>query len=74
MSIIKLHRLGVLENGTERFQSQPYIGTGVADFIRGTDGIMKCYGMNILGSFGYYEYKGEYKIEGNIKDMKQQPL
>lgn len=62
-----------LSNGTQRFQSQLYVGKDTADFIMRTDGIMRYYG-NGKNGFDYYEYKEPYEIVLNKNDMVRQVL
>lgn len=62
-----------LSNGTQRFQSQLYIGKDTADFVMRSDGIMRCYG-NGKNGFDYYEYKEPYEIVLNKSDMVMQVL
>lgn len=62
-----------LYNGTQRFQSQLYVGKDTADFVMRTDGIMRCYGKGKNG-FDYYEYKEPYEIVSNKRDMLMQAL
>ena len=61
MTKIKLHKLDKLEDGTQRFQSQLLIGKNVADFIMGSDGVMKCYGHGKNG-FDFYKYNEPYEL------------
>lgn len=62
-----------MENGTQRFQSQLYIGRDSVDFIMGIDGIMRCYGYGDKG-FNYYPFNEPYEIITDIKEMKYQKL
>ena len=73
MSKIKLIKVNELSNGTQRFQSQLYIGKDTADFVMRTDGIMRCYG-NGKNGFDYYEYKEPYQIVSSTDDMRMQAL
>ncbi len=69
----KLMKIDELSNGTQRFQSQLYVGKDTADFAIEPDGIMRCYGNNKNG-FDYYEYKEPYEIVSNKSDMFSQAL
>ena len=73
MSNIKLLKAGILSDGTQRFQSQLYVGKDTADFIMETDGIMKCYGNGEKG-FNFYPYDKPYQIVSNKSDMVRQVL
>jgi hypothetical protein len=73
MSKIKLMKVDELSNGTQRFQSQLYVGKDTADFVMRNDGIMRCYG-NGKNSFDYYEYKEPYEIVSSKNDMVRQAL
>jgi hypothetical protein len=73
MSKIKLLKAGELEDGTVRFQSQLLVGTITADFIMGTDGVMKNYERGNKG-FDFYPYNEPYEIVLNIRDMFKQSL
>ena len=72
MATIKLLKIDTLSDGTQRFQSQLYVGRTVADFIMKPDGVMMCYGE--LHGFGFYEYKEPYEIVSDISDMATQIL
>jgi hypothetical protein len=78
--MIKLFKIGELENGTERFQTQlelfhtPSECRGIAaSFIR-KDGIMKVWQYGQHGGCGFYPYHGQFEIVQDIEDMKRQPL
>jgi hypothetical protein len=71
--MIKLLKIDELSNGTQRFQSQLYLGKTTADFVMRTDGIMRCYGNGKQG-FDYYEYKEPYIIVPSKNDMIRQQL
>jgi len=73
MGNIKLLKLDELSDGTQRFQSQLYIGKDTADFVMRTDKIMRCYGTGKNG-FDFYEYKKPYQIVLNKSEMIRQPL
>ena len=73
MSAIKLLKVDEFKNGTQRFQSQLYVGKDTCDFVMGTDGIMKCYGRSNKG-FDFYEYKEPYLIISNKSNMIRQEL
>lgn len=73
MSKIKLLKVDVLEDGTERFQSQLYVGKDTADFIMGSDGIIKYYNNGDKG-FNFYPYNEPYEIISNKRDMNRQAL
>ena len=70
---IKLFKKDELQDGTQRFQSQLYVGRCSVDFIMGTDGIMKCYGYGNK-AFDFYEYKEPYEIVTNKSDMIKQEI
>lgn len=70
---IKLLKAGELSDGTQRFQSQLYVGKDTADFIMQTDGVMKCYG-NGENGFNFYPYKKPYEIVSSKNDMVMQIL
>lgn len=72
-SKIKLLKIGALENGTQRFQSQLLVGKDIADFVMGTDGVMKCYNNGDKG-FNYYPYNKPYEIISSNSDMVIQVL
>jgi hypothetical protein len=74
MSKIKLLKLDELSDGTQRFQSQLFVGRGVADFIMETDGTMKCYGRSFGFGFDFYPYNKPYEIVTNKSDMLRQEL
>jgi hypothetical protein len=71
--MIKLILLDELDDGTQRFQSQLMVGRITADFIRGTDNIMCCYG-RLNGSMGFYPYKEPYVIVSDKDEMRIQEL
>ena len=71
--MIKLLLIDTLGNGTQRFQSQLYIGRNTADFIMRSDGIMRCYGDGDKG-MDFYEFKEPYEIVSDISEMKYQKL
>lgn len=73
MSKIKLLKLDDLADGTERFQSQLYLGRDTADFIMCMDGIMRCYGLGENG-MDFYPYEKPYEIVSNVSDMTIQQL
>lgn len=73
MSKIKLFKAGELSDGTQRFQSQLLVGTDTADFVMGTDGVMRFYNNGDKG-FGFYEYLKPYEIVSNKSDMVYQEL
>lgn len=73
MSKIKLLKAGVLEDGTQRFQSQLCVGKDTADFVMENDGVMKFYDNGDKG-FGFYEYKEPYEIVSSKSDMTIQVL
>ena len=73
MSTIKLLKIGELKDGTQRFQSQLLVGKDTADFVMGTDDIMKCYGNGNKG-FNFYAYTKPYEIVSNKSDMVRQTL
>ena len=73
MSSIKLLKVGKLSDGTQRFQSQLYVGKDTADFIMGIDGIMKHYGNGEKG-FDFYPYNKPYEIVSIKNDMVRQVL
>jgi hypothetical protein len=66
MEAIKLVKVGELPDGTQRFQSQLYIGRQTADFIIDVDNKMKYYGRGING-FDFYPYNEPYQIVSEIK-------
>lgn len=72
-SKIKLLKAGVLDDGTQRFQSQLYVGKGTADFIMGNDGVMKFYDNGDKG-FDFYPYKQPYEIVSNKSDIAIQSV
>ena len=69
---IKLLKIGTLDDGTIRLQSQLYLGKDTADFIM-SDETLKCWGNGNIG-FDFYEYKKPYIIVNNINEMKRQKL
>ena len=71
--MIKLLLLDVLDDGTQRFQSQLMIGKNTADFIMRTDGVMCCYGHTNKG-MGFNEFKEPYQIVSDKAEMKTQKL
>jgi hypothetical protein len=73
MSKIKLFKAGELSDGTQRLQSQLLVGTDTADFVMGTDGVLRCWG-NGDGGFGFYEYTEPFEIVSNKSDMMYQEL
>lgn len=74
MSKIKLYKIDTMSNGTERFQSQLYIGKDTVDFIRNnTDGIMRNYRYGING-FDFYQYQEPFEIVTTLNEMSIQPL
>jgi len=73
MSSIKLLKVGELQDGTQRFQSQLYVGKDTADFAMGTDGIMKYLDRGPKG-FDYYPYDKPYTIVNSKEEMRFQPL
>jgi len=73
MSKIKLFKAGELSDGTQRFQSQLLVGTDTADFVMGTDGVMRFYNNGEAG-FGFYEYTEPFEIVSNKSDMMYQEL
>lgn len=74
MSKIKLLKVDVLEDGTERFQSQLSVGKDSVDFVRGKDGIMRNYGWRSDKGFGFFEFNEPFEIVENKKDMLVQAL
>lgn len=72
--MIKLLKIGELSDGNERFQSQLLVGRNEADFIRGTDGVMKVYGYRLIGGFDFYEYEEPYQIVNSVEEMRSQIL
>lgn len=73
MSSIKLLKAGELQDGTQRFQSQLYVGKDTADFMMGTDGVMKLYRQGENG-FDFYPYDKPYTIVSSKEEMRFQPL
>lgn len=73
MSKIKLLKAGTLSDGTQRFQSQLYVGKDTADFVMKTDGIMKYYS-NGENGFNFYLYNKPYEIVSSKNDMFRQVL
>jgi len=73
MNKIKLLHIGTLKDGTKRFQSQLWVGGDAADFIMGTDGIMKAIGYGDKGE-NFYPFNGKYEIVKNKSDMVTQAL
>lgn len=72
--MIKLHLLDELADGTQRFQSQLYIGRQSVDFIkRKEDSIMRCWGQG-KGGFNFHPYNKPYEIVTNVKQMRTQTL
>ena len=71
--MIKLLKLDVLDDGTQRFQSQLMVGRATADFIMRTDGVMRCYGHGNNG-MDFYEYNEPYEIVSDKVDMSTQKL
>jgi len=76
MAKIKLLKLDELKDGTQRFQSQLYVGKHTSDFIMGKDGIMKCYGKGVKGNgkWDFYEYTEPYEIVQGKTAMRFQAL
>ena len=72
MAKIKLLKIGKLEDGTIRLQSQLYVGRDSADFIIEND-VLKCYGHGSNG-FGFYPYNKPFEIVESKKDMITQQL
>lgn len=73
MTVIKLYKLGEMENGDIRLQSQIYVGEDTADFILRTDGVLENYGYGERG-FNFYKTDIPYEIVLDKKDMKYQKL
>jgi hypothetical protein len=71
--MIKLYKIGELDDGTERFCTQLQLGMGVASFIRGKDKEMKYYNHGKNG-FDFYKYDKPYEIVENISEMRIQSL
>jgi hypothetical protein len=71
--MIKLLKVDTMQDGTQRFQSQLYVGKDTIDFIMGTDNIMKCYGQG-NGGFNFHPFNKPYEIVENIKKMQTQTL
>lgn len=69
---IKLYKVGEMEDGTIRLQSQLYIGKDTSDFII-ENGVIKNYSIGEKG-FNFYEYKEPYIIVDDISMMKNQPF
>ena len=69
----KLFEIKGLADGTRRFQSQLSVGSDMADFVMGKDGILRCYGHGENG-FSFYEYNKPYHIVSNIAEMRTQIL
>ncbi len=72
-SAIKLLKLDELSDGTQRFQSQLLVSTNTADFIMGSDNVMKCFGSGKQGH-GFYKYNKPYEILSSKSDMAMQVL
>lgn len=72
-STIKLLKIGTLDDGAQRFQSQLYVGKDTADFIMDVDGVMKILEKE-KGRFDFYEYTHPYEIVQDKKDMFIQKL
>lgn len=73
MPMIKLLKVDEMADGTQRFQSQLYVGRSTCDFVMGTDGIMKCYGRS-EGRFDFFEYDKLYEIVSDKAEMRTQEL
>lgn len=71
--MIKLLKLDVLSDGTQRFQSQLMVGRTTADFLMRTDGVMCCYGRGDNG-MDFYEYKEPYHIVLDKLEIRTQKL
>jgi hypothetical protein len=71
--MIKLLKLDTLNDGTQRFQSQLYVGKDTIDFVMGTDNIMLCW-RESNGRFDFYEFNEPYEIVLNESEMKYQEL
>ena len=71
-STIKLLQVGVLQDGTKRFQTQ--LHESCTNFIMGKDGVMMHYDYKQPGGYGFYPFTGRYKIVKNKKDLHIQPL
>lgn len=71
--MIKLYRIGSLEDGTERFQTQLHVGKNICNFIQEPDGKMKIYRYGDNG-FDFYNYNHPYKIVTDIEGMRVQRL
>lgn len=69
---IKLYKIGEI-NGTQRFQSQLWIGCDAADFIMRSDEIMRTLRYGSIG-LDYYEFNQPYEIVSNISEMSLQKL
>ncbi len=69
---IKLLKIGEYD-GTQKFQSQLFVGRGAIDFIMESDGIMRHYSYGSKG-FDFYEYRGSYEIVYDKNDMVRQVL
>jgi hypothetical protein len=74
MSAIKLLEVEGLDDGTRRFQSQLEVGKDFADFIMGTDNVMKTWGYSVGGNVGFHEYNKPYEIVKDRAEMKYQQL
>lgn len=72
MAKIKLLKIGELENGTIRLQSQLLVGQNVANFIL-EDGILKVWRYGNEGT-EFYETEIPYEIVHNKLEMRCQPL
>lgn len=73
MAVIKLLKVNTMQDGTEKFQSQLYVGTDTCNFIRRTDNIMRNYNNGNKG-FDFYEYTKPYIIVDDIKEIERQEL
>lgn len=62
-STIKLLQVGVLQDGTKRFQTQ--LHESCTNFIMGKDGVMMHYDYKQPGGYGFYPFTGRYKIVKN---------
>lgn len=72
MNAIKLLKIEDMNDGTQRLQSQLYVGTDTADFII-EDGVIKSYTYGKNG-FDFYPYSKPYQIVENKDQMRTQQL
>lgn len=70
---IKLLLIELMPNGQQRFCCQLSHWKGTADFVMGTDGIMKIWRYGENGT-DFYPFHGAYEIVNSLEELKIQPL